>query len=70
MIQIKGQCLIIRTEAIHLEDMTRETDLTVEDTEEQLGVISKLIRSLNDDIEQYRGDAQPHQATRSRDNQH
>ena len=69
MSQIKGLSIIIRTEAMHLEDKTRKPNLTVEEIEEQLGVISEHIGFLNDDIERYRvkKDAQ-HQATQVRDN--
>ena len=66
MSEIKGRCIIVMTEAIHLEDKTRNPDLTVEDIEEQLGIISELIGFLNDYIEQYR--TQLHQAAQATDN--
>ena len=66
MSEVKGQCILIRTEAMHLEDKTRNPDLTVEDIEKQLGMISELIGFLNDYIEQYR--TQLHQAAQATDN--
>ena len=71
MAQIKGYCTLITTDAIHLEDKTRNPDLTVEDIEEQLGMISELIGFLNEDIERYRVKkaAQLRQTTRDWDNQ-
>ena len=54
MNQIKGYCTLIRTDAMHLEDKTRNPDLTVEDIEEPLGLLSELIGFLNEDIERYR----------------
>lgn len=71
MTEVKGQCIIIRTEAMHLEDKTRNPELTVEDIGEQLGVISELIGFLNEDIERYRVKkaAQLRQTTQDWDNQ-
>ena len=71
MYEIKGQCILIRTDAMHLEGTTRNPDHTIEDIEKQLGEISELIGFLEDNINRYRvkKKAQSHHLTQVEDNQ-
>ena len=71
MTEIKGQCIIIRTEAMHLEEIPRIPGHTVEDIEKQLGEISEIIGFLNTDINRYwvKKKAQSRQAPQDWDNQ-